>query len=177
MANAKEMYVIMETHRLLKVAFDTYGIRNKSVTVDFYDVGSAHALTKRNKKGEYQILYSRESIETTEVDDSIAHEVAHVVCLCLYNSVAHDKLWKKICVMLGGTGEVKGATVMTPKRMHTYFKYELPSGKIIWLASMRHKRIQSGYYYKVPDTGETITESHFMNITGTKLDAALTLNN
>lgn len=93
------------------------------------------------------------------VSDTIPHEIAHVVA-SLKGSTGHSKLWKSICVKLGGLGETLHHHKLTPAVRQ--FRYENSNG-VIDISIIRHNKLQNGkvacYDFK---TIGVITSEHLL---------------
>lgn len=93
------------------------------------------------------------------ISDTIPHEIAHVVA-SLKGSTGHSKLWKSICITLGGLGETLHYHALTPAVRQ--FRYENINGTID-ISIVRHNKLQRG---KVPwydfETIGVITSEHLI---------------
>lgn len=84
-------------------------------------------------------------------NDTIPHEVAHLICDVLYpNYASHCKEWKNICTSLGGNGNVRGPSYMNYYNNGTY-RYTSNNGNQYNLSKISHNRVQNlgtAYIYK-----------------------------
>lgn len=90
-----------------------------------------------------QLLESDDSIDHI-INEVIPHEVAHLVCF-LNPSYGknHNRGWKNVCIMLGGSGSRTAEMKLNRTRKSRSYIYEV-NGKSIQVGSIRHGRIQRG---------------------------------
>lgn len=98
-------------------------------------------------------------------DDTIPHEIAHLVCFNLRHlGKNHDDGWKRVCRMLGGDDSRTHDMVLTPAKVSDKFLYRLPSGREIELGPKYHRNIQRGlkdYWMRSPR--EAIKKTHWVD--------------
>lgn len=108
------------------------------------------------------------------LNDTIPHEVAHIVSAYLGYGMNHNMHWKRICRMLGGSGKRTydpAAIGVTPirGRQTRQHEYRLPSGNVIWLGTGRHNKIQNyTAAYRYPATNERIASNYYTGETRLK---------
>lgn len=101
---------------------------------------------------------SREFMENT-----ITHEIAHIIAAYTGLGKGHDAGWKRIDRMLGGKGmrcfsnAETGTTVIRVRRTREHL-YITPSGREVWIGTVQHNRLMraNGYMLRMKDTGERI---------------------
>jgi predicted SprT family Zn-dependent metalloprotease len=78
------------------------------------------------------------------MEDTIPHEIAHIVCFAKpsYGN-AHNSGWKQICVELGGSGRTCHQQKVYFGKGNTY-QYKSVTGKEVMVSDKYHKKIQSG---------------------------------
>lgn len=146
----------MKTLQVLKQAeemFDIAGLSDRTnLTFDLRGHASGQARGRnlnRRLEGTFLQIRLNESLLMTEegweqiINDTIQHEVAHLVCFVRRElGEGHNEGWKAVCKALGGTGE----------RLHsckTYFgrgntwEYTSLEGKKVFLSDKRHAYIQN----------------------------------
>ena len=177
MTSLREKSIKERTLEVIEYAKELYGYL-PPIDITFVDKGLALGRAERDVYGKYTLQFSRQVLSQDPklcYEVVIPHEVAHIVCMCLYNSGNHDKRWKRICLALGGNGEAtcSAPIIMEPKRLHKYYKYKFPSGTVVWLSSRRHNKVQADIVsqFKHTKTGERLNKLHFTGVVGTKLDA------
>jgi|SRR5690554_3624671 len=80
------------------------------------------------------------------VNETIPHEVAHIVCQNFpHLGRRHDAGWKRVCLALGGDGKRCHAERVKRLRKTKKFIYEV-DGNTFELGSCHHKRLQQGHY-------------------------------
>jgi len=105
-----------------------------------------------------QACYNRESevadirlnLEAAKLDmrhmleDTIPHEVAHIIAFHNGTDRGHGRVWRSICIDLGGSGERCHSIGLTPARKVNRFKYITSNGGEVVLTSVRHNKLQCG---------------------------------
>lgn len=102
------------------------------------------------------------------MEDTISHEVAHMVAFYTGLGKGHNAGWKRIHRMLGGNGKrcystaETGGVVRRARRTREHL-YLLPSGYELWIGTTQHSRLQSGKYtgFRLRDTKELILSEHY----------------
>jgi len=79
------------------------------------------------------------------VNETIPHEVAHLVCF-LRPSLGrnHNRGWKNVCQALGGTASRTHSIELTRAKKVKRFVYILEDGSEVKLTKGKHEKIQSG---------------------------------
>lgn len=80
------------------------------------------------------------------LNDTIPHEIAHLVEYIFMNKMSHSRNWKSICKGLGGSGELYHDLEIKPVRAKKQYKYFLERGEVL-VSTIRHNRIQRGTVY------------------------------
>jgi predicted SprT family Zn-dependent metalloprotease len=155
-------------HEVVKLAEEKYGfpIHPTAIKIEFKEKGQAAARAyKRN--WQYGLVFSVESaaLDLDEMmNDTIPHEVAHLVCF--WNSKLgknHDNGWKRVCRSLGGTGARTHAQELTKGRYKTQYLYRMPSGREYRASAVLHRKLQAGKSRRFRD-GELIAAEHFFRV-------------
>lgn len=90
------------------------------------------------------------------VDETIPHEVAHLVVMSLphrFNQQPHGRDWQQVCRELGGQGAVRHQLPLQRVRQPRLWHYCDSHGVGHQLTSVRHHRLQRGQRYQVLATG------------------------
>lgn len=90
------------------------------------------------------------------LDDTIPHEVAHVVAGITGLGRGHDAGWRRIAIALGSTGQRCHSLDLPPARRTTRHLYRSTCGTTVPVGPTSHKRIQAGQVYRVKKTGGKI---------------------
>lgn len=171
MPKEKKRLITKKVNEVVRLARSLYGDLPK-VNLSVFKNAKHHALA--TVCGELLLIqFSEESIEKyfdDLINDTIAHEVAHLVAIYFYKNKSHNKQWKEICKTLGGNGRAVSNHILTPERLHRYHKYKLDSNEIIWLSSMKHRQVQNGLLFRTEKTNQNIKREHFTGTSGTCLD-------
>lgn len=122
-------------------------------------VAGRAGFTNRHGYRSYFLQFNAEAVEkyTEEmVTDTIAHEIAHIICYVrpqLGNG--HDAGWKRVCRSLGGDDSRTHHMKLSPGKTVTKFQYNI-NGKVIEVSARAHKRITEGASYRVNRCGTLI---------------------
>lgn len=90
------------------------------------------------------------------VDETIPHEVAHLVVMSLprqFDQQPHGRDWQQVCRELGGQGAVRHQLPLTRARQPRLWHYRDSHGVGHQLTSVRHHRLQRGQRYQVVASG------------------------
>ena len=83
------------------------------------------------------------------ISDVIPHEMAHIVGY-LKPKIGvkhHNKIWKRVCMMLGGSGDARycGKTIGNPSQYKKKKTFEyIVDGESVQMGTVRHNRLQRG---------------------------------
>ena len=96
--------------------------------------------------------------------NTIAHEIAHVVCMYFGWDHGHGKNWRRVASMLGANPRATFSTAETGvnikyKRKLTRFLYNATCGTQVWVSSIIHSKIQKGQTRILRSTGGKIYSS------------------
>lgn len=94
-------------------------------------------------------------------DNTISHEIAHMVDFIRRGKSGHDRIWKSIHAALGGTAKAKsryGANYIGA-RVSNWYVYRTPSGGELVVGPRHHNALRSGKYDWISSkrTGEKVT--------------------
>lgn len=152
---------VTEVLELAKQLFDVH-FNPEDVTVR-YDLRGKCAGMAIMHRGQYSLRFNVEAINNhfdDMFDNTIPHEVAHLVCYAKPNlGKDHNAGWKRVCRMLGGDDSRTHSMKLTPAKRVNEFEYVLPSGNKVKLKTIRHNRLQRRQVsaYRYGSTGERIT--------------------
>lgn len=79
-------------------------------------------------------------------NDTVPHELAHVICFANGSDHGHGLFWKRTCIALGGSGERCHTEAVTYAKGRTYV-YTTSTGRTIHMSETKHRRIQGGSSY------------------------------
>ena len=83
-------------------------------------------------------------------DDTIPHELAHLLGYHMGHGLNHSPAWRSICIGLGGTGKRCHSEAVTFAKGGT-FEYTTTTGRKVIISQTRHNRVQKGERYRWPD--------------------------
>lgn len=134
--------------KCIDIANRKFNVNLDNVEVTFRKRGLSGAMAWRNGI-RYGIEFNTQLLETGDsidqiINEVIPHEVAHLVCF-LNPSYGenHNRGWKNVCIILGGSGSRTAKMNLNRTRKTRSYIYEV-SGKSIQVGSIRHGRIQRG---------------------------------
>ena len=97
-----------------------------------------------------------------EVLDTAAHEMAHLVNRCLNpKSAAHGREWQSIAAALGCSTRRTHGLPLRRHRKATEYLYRTPLGELLWLGTIKHRRVQRGEMRLCIATKETFGAEAF----------------
>lgn len=114
--------------------------------VYFYETGKAAGLAHGSSKVGYNITVFAQDPERF-INDTVPHEIAHIVCVAMRWDKGHGKNWKRVCALLGGSaarcysGEGIEHKMMRNRKQ---YQYRALCGTIVMLSDVMHNKIQNG---------------------------------
>ncbi|ADM80033.1 hypothetical protein phiAS5_ORF0190 [Aeromonas phage phiAS5] len=95
------------------------------------------------------------------LDETVSHEIAHIVDYVQRNKSGHDSRWKFIHAMLNGSSE----TYHQLEVACAEYEYNV-HGKVVKLGPVRHNKIQEGKSYRVEVNGimRPLTKANFVGV-------------
>lgn len=107
------------------------------------------------------------------LNDTVPHEIAHLVCFYMGLDKGHGKNWKRVCAMLGGNSKrcyqaVEGSIQFQGSRKVTEYFYIAPCGTSVWVSTQRHNAMTRGKQYRIVTSRQPLNSSHFMNQSRTR---------
>lgn len=143
-----------EVNKCLAKARNIFGdnVMNRvsDVLIEFFDKGRCAAVATYGKhllsgKGVGLIQFSmRLTVKRiiTMIKEIIPHEIAHVICMANKWDMGHGRIWKQVCMMLGGNGETSHTMQTMDGRLKNLYEAQCESGHVYWLTGPQ-KRIAS----------------------------------
>lgn len=113
------------------------------------------AAGQAGRKGwNYFMRFNRDMMMNASWDhlfnDTVPHELAHVICFANGTDRGHGVFWKRTCIELGGTGQRCHSEDVTYAKGRTYV-YTTSTGRTINVSETKHQRIQTGSAYLFKD--------------------------
>ena len=138
---AKLDVLVKKAHALWpKAASMTYTVR--------FDLRGAAAGTASVRGGVYTLRFNTDMMQNSGwqhlLDDTVPHELAHLLGYHLGYGANHGKAWRSICISLGGSGNRCHNETVTYAKGAT-FEYTTATGRKVILSQIRHNRIQFGH--------------------------------
>lgn len=135
-----------ELNKKLEEAAEKFGFPVLVKTEVRFDLKGNSAGQAMLKGGNLILRFNQEAIEKSYremVEDTIPHEVAHLVCFVdpSYGK-SHDEGWTKVAKSLGGSGNrIHQIELTKARRVRRYF-YVLTDGSELALTKDQHTRLQ-----------------------------------
>lgn len=141
-----------EVDRCLLKARNIFGdnVMNRisDILIEFFDKGRNAALATFGKhvltgKGIGLIQFSMSLTVkrvVTMIKEIIPHEIAHVICMANKWDMGHGRIWKQVCMMLGGNGDTYNTMQSYDGRLKKLYEAQCESGHVYWLTAPQ-KRI------------------------------------
>lgn len=133
----------------LKEAHEIFDVSDKILTTKIlYDLKGLRFATAmlQSNPSKCILRFNVEAIRKYPYDainDTIPHEVAHLVCMLNdFYGKNHNRGWKNVCKILGGSGIRTSNLPLTSARKQTRFIYELDDGTMYEATKRSHKQIQ-----------------------------------
>jgi len=112
-----------------------------------FDLRGAAAGTARVRDGIYTLRFNVDMMQNEAwqhlINDTVPHELAHIMGYHLGYGMNHGKAWRSICIRLGGTGKRCHNESVTYAKGAT-FEYTTSTGRKVILSQIRHNRVQIG---------------------------------
>ena len=82
----------------------------------------------------------------TMIKQIIPHELAHVICMANNWDMGHGRIWKQVCMMLGGNGKTEHTMEAIDGRYKNVYEAKCDQGLTLWLTGpqMRLARSEGG---------------------------------
>lgn len=138
---------------LIQRANNLYGITLPYVEVKFDLRGgcAGQAIATGNVYNRtYTMRFNADMMQNSSWDhlynDTIPHELAHIICFTRGNNGGHGAEWKRICSALGGSATRCHNEEVVYARGRTY-EYTTSTGNTMRISEMRHHKVQTGNYW------------------------------
>ena len=136
---------INRVHEVMQKANEMYNIDIK-LDVKVNVRGARIAGVAERKLGVYRVrlnpLFCQQQPEDM-MEDTIPHEIAHIVCFALKCDDGHGPKWRKIAKSLGSTGKrTCDLSIIDPKK--TYFYVVFENGVKVDIGQIRYNQVMSG---------------------------------
>lgn len=77
------------------------------------------------------------------VKQIVPHELAHIICMVNGWDMGHGKVWRQVCMMLGGNGETLSTLGYVDGRLKNLYEAESVAGAI-WLTGPQRNMLLKG---------------------------------
>jgi len=131
---------------VMRLAEQKYGVNMQAVAIRF-DLSGRCAGQACRDQGKYSIRFNTDML-TREAfnhvfNDTVPHEVAHIVALMKGVRQAHGWQWRSYCLGLGGSGETCHQEAVVYGKGNTY-EYTTSNGSRVRLSDTMHRKVQAG---------------------------------
>lgn len=156
----RKQQVIDKFNDLVKVSNDKFNMVLPSIELRF-DLKGCSAGQAVLKDGKYSIRFNIDMINGSGfehiINDTVAHELAHIIAHIKKYGFKHDKYWRMFCINLGGSGNRCHTETVIPARKIQKYLYDTTCGSTIVISKIRHNKIQNeNKVYRLVDTGGVI---------------------
>lgn len=165
--------VLARIKQVCKTAEALFNVNLKHVTIEIRNCGRSAGIASAEyfgtRVGNLKLVFNQQLVNEADkhklIDDTIPHEIAHLVCYLRPElGKNHDKGWKRICKLLGGTGDRCHKYDLKKARRTRKAIYDI-NGFMLDVGLTVHRKIQSGarYSYSCRQTRRKISISpdHF----------------
>lgn len=164
----KQEQVLEKFNNLVEVSRTILKIDLPEIEVRFdlrgRSAGQAKCKSFWGKTSDFVVRFNRDMINGNGFDhiinDTVPHELAHIIAYFTGTDFGHGKAWKKLCIALGGSGERCHNEEVTPARVMQEFLYNTTCGRVVKVSKIRHNRIQNeNRVYSLSNGGKIIRDS------------------
>ncbi len=161
---AEFIALVRECHANARRLFPAFKLTDEELPVVFVWSGRVAGMAKR-QKNVYNLEFNIEAIHrdrTEMVDNTIPHEMAHIVDMYLYGGKSsHGPRWQAIIQALGGSPQRTHDIPLTKARRSRWYIYQASCGARLEIGPRHHKQVQRGGKLVVKKTGEIISQSAY----------------
>lgn len=164
---SRQAIILEKFNELVAEANAMFNIQLPHIEVKFDLRGKAagQAISRRNFiTVNYSVRFNNDMINGSGfehiLEETVAHELAHIICFVTGKDKGHGKVWKAVCIALGGSGARCHNEEVTPARVMEQFLYNTTCGKVVKVGKIRHNRIQQDKKsYSLKNGGRIIPDS------------------
>lgn len=168
MLSQRKQEVINKITLLSQRAEQLFGIVMPAIDIRF-DLRGRSAGIAGHAGHAYYLRFNLDLMQNTGwdhlINNTVPHELAHIVCYVNPGlGRNHNPGWRRVCRMLGGTGERCHSEPITYARGLTYY-YTTSTGCVIPLSVRRHRAVQQGVVYRFRNNkGVVDRNSHYTTV-------------
>jgi predicted SprT family Zn-dependent metalloprotease len=153
LANARRIFGEAATESVSRIACE-YFARGRNVAVATW--GECPKTNKPVGVIQFSLQHVTRKL-VVMVKQIIPHEVAHVICMVNGLDDGHGKVWRQVCMMLGGNGETFSTLSSMDGRVKYAYEALLPSGDSVWLTPQQKRELATSDLMVQTYAGEVIT--------------------
>lgn len=91
------------------------------------------------------------------VKQIIPHELAHVICMINGWDMGHGKVWRQVCMLLGGNGDTGSGLAYVDGRLRSLHEAKCDVGNVYWLTMTQKKAAEKHGIIVANHLGENLT--------------------
>lgn len=91
------------------------------------------------------------------VKQIIPHELAHVICMINGWDMGHGKVWRQVCMLLGGNGNTGSGLSYVDGRLRSLHEAKCDVGNVYWLTTTQKKAAEKHGIIVANHLGENLT--------------------
>ena len=154
---------VKEVHELARRIIPEYNRFVAHPIVTFYDKDNAAGLAYGSGRVAFNLHVFAQDPQRF-INDTVPHEMAHIVCAATGLGRGHDKGWKRVCALLGGSAErcysADGLDIKLARQRKRY-EYRGSCGTVVMVSDVRHKQMQQqGIVCKLKTGGLIMKQSY-----------------
>lgn len=151
-----------KAHRI----FGAHAMRKvSSVLIEYFAKGKCAAIATHGKlredgKGVGLIQFSMHLVVKrlfTMIKQIVPHELAHIICIANKWDFGHGRMWRQVCMMLGGNGQTFHTMEASDGRYKNAYEALGEEGHVYWLTSAQRKVAASAGLRALTHDGREIT--------------------
>lgn len=147
----RKQEVISKISKLVEQANQLYGIKLPNIQLRF-DLRGRCAGQAIRRGLQYSMRFNTDMMQNAGwdhlINDTVPHELAHIVCFFRGNDSGHGANWRSTCIALGGNGQRCHSEQVVYAKGKTY-AYTTTSGHVTNVSERMHQRIQRGDRYSL----------------------------
>lgn len=148
-----------------KIFGDAVMNRVSDVLIEFYDKGrnAAMATVGRHRETGKIVGLIQFSMRLVirkllpMIKKIVPHELAHVICMANNWDMGHGKVWRQVCMMLGGDGETFNTLGTADGRTKKLYEALCEGGHQVWLTGKQRRAVASTGLVARSQDGREIT--------------------
>lgn len=134
------------------------------VMVEFYDKGKCAGIATigKHKDTGLQTGLIQFSMRLTVkrsvamIKQIVPHELAHIICMTNKWDMGHGRIWRQVCMMLGGNGQTHHTMEVIDGRLKNVYEAKCDEGHTYWLTGPQKRVAASRGLQALTESGVEI---------------------